>query len=198
MQKEKREPFDSRFVPPQVVPIMPCVQGQPLLFIAPRGVELLRSDRRATCADQPSTSRRESSRASQACSSGWGTACRRAFVCQTCIALTARRSKPSTPDTRQRAFLTPTSPGSRSRSCDAQSSFRVQYDSSVSCYKSQISFFRGSNGFSRHKSRRATEVTLPAHRYLQKEKREPFDSRFVPPQGLEPWTPTLRVSCSTN
>ena len=21
---------------------------------------------------------------------------------------------------------------------------------------------------------------------------------FVPPQGLEPWTPTLRVSCSTN
>ena len=26
---KKREPFDSRFVPPQVVPIMPCVQGQP-------------------------------------------------------------------------------------------------------------------------------------------------------------------------
>ena len=130
-----------------------CPMGQPLLFIAPRGVELLRSDRRATCADQPSTSRRESSRASQACSSGWGTACRRAFVCQTCIAPTARRSKPSTPDTRQRAFLTPTSPGSRSQSCDAQSSFRVQYDSPFSCYKSQISFFRGSNGFSRHRGR---------------------------------------------
>ncbi len=25
-----------------------------------------------------------------------------------------------------------------------------------------------------------------------------FSGFFVLPQGLEPWTPTLRVSCSTN
>ena len=122
----------------------------PFVFIAPRGVESLRSDRRATCADQPSASRRESSRASWACSNGWNIACKRASACQTCIAPTACRSKPSTPDTRPRAFLTPSSSGSRSRSCDAQSSFRVQYDSPFSCYKSEISFFWGSNGFSRH------------------------------------------------
>ena len=29
LQKEKREPFDSRFVPPQVVPVTRCVPGVP-------------------------------------------------------------------------------------------------------------------------------------------------------------------------
>ena len=37
-------------------------------------------------------------------------------------------------------------------------------------------------------------------RNLKKESEESFSTfpASVPPQGLEPWTPTLRVSCSTN
>ena len=34
--------------------------------------------------------------------------------------------------------------------------------------------------------------------WAQKKKTTFRLSSSVPPQGLEPWTPTLRVSCSTN
>ncbi len=43
------------------------------------------------------------------------------------------------------------------------------------------------------------QASRPVSVYKQKVRwTESIGPFVVPPQGLEPWTPTLRVSCSTN